>query len=387
MNLPPLKFSAKTQIVVSDDFAASIPEICLAESVRRVGIVLDPHLARQPAAARLQEVLAGRGLAVQAETAPGPEPTTEMVDAMAARFRASPPDLLVGLGGGSTLDLAKAVSVMAVNEGSVTDYHGTAKALVRGIRKIMVPTTAGTGSEVTPGAVLVNPKTAFKRALGGPLVCPDYAVLDARLTLTMPQGVAVATGMDALAHAVESFTARCANPVTRMYSREAFRLVANHLPRAISHPDDLEARRHVLLGSCLAGYAIFNSNTGAAHAMAYPMGIYHHVPHGVAVALLLPKVVAHNVRAGCRSYADLLALVQGVSLTGDGARDAAAFATWLAAYAPLQKLGTSLGTYGINAANRGFLAQRGLDLASALSNNPVDFTGEDALAVLTALTD
>lgn len=387
MNLAPLKFSAKTQIVASDDFAASILEICRSEQARRVGILFDPHLARQPAAARVQEVLSGGGLAVQAETAPGPEPTTEMVDEMASRFRTNPPDLLVGLGGGSTLDLAKAVSVMAVNDGPVTDYHGTTKPLVRGIRKIMVPTTAGTGSEVTPGAVLVNPKTAFKRALGGPLVCPDYAVLDARLTLTMPEGVAVATGMDALAHAVESYTARCANPVTRMYSREAFRLVANHLPRVISHPDDLGARQHVLLGSCLAGYAIFNSNTGAAHAMAYPMGIYHHVPHGVAVALLLPKVVAHNVRGGCQSYADLLALVQGVRVTGDGVKDAATFAEWLGAYPPLQKLGTTLGRYGINAANRGFLAERGLDLASALSNNPVNFSGADALAVLTALTD
>ena len=214
-----LRFSAKAQIVETDDFVAAVLDISREEKATKVGLLIDPRLLDQPEIRRLEAALLAAGLVVNRQPGPSAEPTTDIVDATAALFRAAPPDLLVGIGGGSTLDLAKAVSVMALVDASVTDYHGTGKPLTKGIRKIMIPTTAGTGSEVTPGAVLVNPRTSFKRALGGPMVCPDYAVLDARLTISMPEAVMVATGMDALAHAVESHTARCANTVTRMYSR------------------------------------------------------------------------------------------------------------------------------------------------------------------------
>jgi alcohol dehydrogenase class IV len=381
-----LKFSAKTEIIEADDFVTAVLEVCRAEKARRVGLLLDPRLAERAEVQRLAPALEAAGVMLNRQVGPGTEPTTDMVDAMAAHFHQEPPDLLVGIGGGSTLDLAKAVSVMAVCDGPVSDYHGTGKPLLRGIKKVMVPTTAGTGSEVTPGAVLVNTKTAFKRALGGPLVCPDYAVLDARLTLSMPEAVTVATGMDALAHAVESYTARCANAVTRMYSLQAFSMVVNNLPRVIAEPANLEYRRRVLLGSCLAGYAIFNSNTGAAHAMAYPMGIYHHVPHGVAVALLLPHVVAMNVARGCVLYSDLWPLIEGQSGGASPGLQAQSFSEFLLQYPPLQKLNFNLTRYGIDGARVNFMAERGLDLASALGNNPVDFHYEDAVQVLRRLT-
>jgi alcohol dehydrogenase class IV len=381
-----LKFSAKTQIIESEDFIATVLDLCGEEKATTVGLMLDPRVAEHPEIQRLEAALAAAGLGLSRQVVTGAEPTTEMVDAAAALFRQRPPDLLVGIGGGSTMDLAKAVSVMAVNAGSVTEYHGTGKPLLRGIRKIMIPTTAGTGSEVTPGAVLVNPQTAFKRALGGPLVCPDFAVLDARLTLTMPESVTVTTGMDALAHAIESYTARCANAVTRMYSRQAFALVVNHLPAVVADPSNLEHRRKVLLGSCLAGYAIFNSNTGAAHAMAYPMGIYHHVPHGVAVALLLPRVVATNVEKGCALYGDLWPLIEGHERAGTGPGRAREFSDFLTQYPPLQKLEPKLTRYGIGSDRVEFMADRGLDLASALGNNPVEFTRDDAVRVLRQLT-
>lgn len=379
------KFTAKTQVIETADSAVTVAEICKEEKAGRVGLVFDHFLESHPLVAAIRSALESQGAVVVSRAIRAVEPTTDMVDTLTADLRSERLDLLVGIGGGSIIDLAKAVSVMVVHEGSVTDFHGTGRPTIRGLKKIMIPTTGGTGSEVTPGAVLVNEKTSFKRALGGPWVCPDYAVLDARFTLTMPESVTVSTGMDALAHAVESYVTRCANEITRMYSRQAFALVANNLPRVISNPDNLEARSQVLLGSCLAGFAIFNSNTGACHAMAYPMGIYHHIPHGVAVALLLPKVVAINVSKGCLDYADLLPLIAGITPSGDRGRDARAFSDWLSAYTPLARLDPKLTRFGVGAAQVDFLAARGLDLVPALSNNPVEFNLKDSSMVLREL--
>lgn len=380
-----LKFSSKAQIIVADDFTVTVPELCKEEKAGRVVLLIDHFLEADPLVAALLRALQAQGVVAEPHYIRAVEPTTDLVDSVTATLRGRPFDLMIGIGGGSVMDLAKAVSVMVLHEGSVTDYHGTGRPTVRGLKKIMIPTTAGTGSEVTPGAVLVNPKTAFKRALGGPWVCPDYAVLDARLTLSLPEAVTASTGMDALAHAVESYTARCANEVTRMYSRQAFALVANHLSQVIAEPGNLDPRRQVLLGSCLAGYAIFNANTGACHAMAYPMGIYHHIPHGVGVALGLPKVVAINVEKGCELYADLLPLVAGARPTGDRGADAREFSRWLTAFPPLARLDPKLTRYGVGEAQVDFLAERGLDLASALGNNPVEFTKTDAVRVLKQL--
>jgi alcohol dehydrogenase class IV len=376
------KFSSTTQIIQTDDFAEAIIEICREELNVKVGVIIDECLVNNTRINRLVQGIQRGGSAVQIHVAPAGEPTTDNVDQVAAAFRGCPPDCIIGVGGGSTLDLAKAVSVMVVNDGLVADYHGTGKPISKATRKIMVPTTAGTGSEVTPGAVLVNKNTLFKRALAGRWVCPDYAVLDASLTVTMPETITITTGMDAIAHAVESYTARCANTVTRMYSVKAFQLLVNNLPRVLEKPDNLEYRRNTMLGSCLAGFAIFNSNTGAAHAMAYPMGIYHNVPHGVAVANLISEVVSRNISKGCLMYSDLLDYIEGVDKGGSPYDRSIRFGNYIKMYHPLRKLMVKLEKYGISESNIEHLAERGLDLASALNNNPVRFDKTDAVSVL-----
>jgi alcohol dehydrogenase len=285
------------------------------------------------------------------------------------------------------MDLTKAVSVMAIHEGLVEAYHGTRKPFLNAIPKVLIPSTSGTGSEVTPGAVLVNTKTKFKRGIGSRWISADYAVLNGRLTLSMPAHVTAATGMDALAHAIESYTARNANPISRMYSKEAFSLVFKNLDRIFDHPNDLSIRNNILLGSCLAGFAIYNSNTGACHALAYPLGIYHQIPHGVAVGQLITKVVEINIAKGCLDYADLFDLIEAPyksELVGKVERDkkARSFGAVLKTYKPLQYL-KRFEEYGLRHQDIPFLAERGLDLAPALSNNPVDFVIEDARIALT----
>ena len=382
-----LHFNAKTEIVVSENLSETLSKLVEQQGAGKVVFLIDACMDMTAALASFREAWNAIGISSREILFQAVEPTTDLVDEYAAKLAEDVPDLLIGIGGGSTLDLAKAISAIAVLDGSVTDYHGTGKPVTKAIRKVMVPTTAGTGSEVTPGAVLVNPHTEFKRALGGPLVCPDYAVLFAPFTASMPTSVTVATGMDAIAHAVESYTAKNANQVTRMYSKQAFNILIDALPKVLAEPQDLEHRNQMLLGSCLAGFAIYNSNTGACHSMAYPLGIYHGVPHGVAVALMLPRVVQINVERGCELYSELNHLWSGRECFNDCSESAQAFASDLMAYGPLQLLEASFERYGIDHDRIDFLAERGLDLVPALSNNPVDFGKEDALRVLSDLVD
>lgn len=372
-----IRFDSKAIVISSDTLPDDVWALICEEGARDVGLIVDQNVAEQEEITKLRKFLESK-ITLRHYAICAVEPTTEMVNRYSAEFRQRPPDLLVGVGGGSILDLTKAISVMALCEGPVEDYHGTGKPFTKGIQKILVPTTAGTGSEVTKGAVLVNEKTSFKRAIGGRFVTADYAVLNPRVTLSLPDAVTASTGMDALAHAVESFTAKCANVITRMYSLQAFSLVFNSLPKVLSERTNLQYRQNVLLGSCLAGIAIYNSDTGACHSLAYPLGIYNKVPHGLAVATLLPGVVSINAKKGCQLYAQLYDRIEGLPALATPTAKTEAFVRALVNYEPLRHLGKSFRDFGIDEAKIGFLAERGLDLQSALRNNPVDFDLQDA---------
>lgn len=377
-----IRFDARTQIIISEDLQNDLLQILTEEKAAHAHLFVDSNIASQDIIKDLTKFLKSK-VSMNSCQIPSREPTTDMVNEYASLLmKDKKADMLIGIGGGSIIDLTKAVSVMAVNEGSVEEYHGTGRRFISGIKKIAVPTTSGTGSEVTAGAVLVNRKTKFKRALSGRYIAPDYAVLNPHLTLSMPDSVIAFTGLDALGHAVESYTAKCANIVTRMYSKQAFSLVYNSLPKVFTDRQNIGLRKNMLLGSCLAGYAIYNSNTGAAHAMAYPLGIYYDVPHGLAVAELLPKVVKKNVENGCYLYADLYELIDGMRSGNDDREEAELFSKLLNDYEPLKYINKNFADYGIDETNYEFLAERGLDLMSALSNNPVEFSLQDAKNIL-----
>ncbi|MCX5677962.1 MAG: iron-containing alcohol dehydrogenase [Candidatus Omnitrophica bacterium] len=376
-----IKFESTTKLILSDNLASDIGAIVRDEMPKNITVILDANIAGQESVVKMLEAIETIA-AVKAVTVKSAEPTTDMVNEYAGKLRKVKTGLYIGIGGGSVLDLTKALSVMTVNAGKVEEYHGTGKIFTSGVKKMMVPTTAGTGSEVTGGAVLVNERTKFKRGIGGKYVIPDYAILDASLTATMPDSITASTGMDAIGHAVESYTARCANDITRIYSKEAFRLVYNNLPKVLNDRQNMDLRRKVLLGSTLAGIAIANSNTGACHSISYAMGLYHNIPHGLAVAYLLPAVVKINMEKGCNLYADLYDLIdvadKGLSIRMKAER----FSSDLSVYGPLSCLTKKFSDYGVTEKNRGFIAKRGLDLTPALSNNPVEFGLEEALRVL-----
>ncbi len=223
-------------------------------------------------------------------------PDTDVVNTCAQSARNVEASLLIGIGGGSSLDTAKGANFILTNGGEMRDYHGTGKASKPMLPFIAIPTTAGTGSECQSYALISDAVTHVKMACGDPKAAARIAILDPDLTCSQPVRVTAVTGIDAIAHALETAVTLHRNPLSLMYSREAFRLLAGSFKRVLEHPRDVDARGNMLLGAAFAGTAIENSMLGAAHASANPLTARYGIVHGQAVAVMLPAVIQHNLR-------------------------------------------------------------------------------------------
>lgn len=269
---------------------------------RRALITTDRGVAGAGIADEAKGVLARAGVEVVVYDATKAEPDFENVDDCLEFARSADVGLLVGLGGGSSLDLAKAVAAMLANPGRLLDYYGVDKLPNPALPIIAVPTTAGTGSEATPNAIFTDHAEKLKKGIVSPYILPRVAIVDPALTLTTPKGVTAATGMDALTHAVESYTSRKATPQSEIYSLEAIRRIGASLRTAVFEGSNLAARAEMAVGSFFAGVAIANAGTGAVHAMAYPLGGQFGVTHGVSNSLLMPYVLAANMLGDLRKF-------------------------------------------------------------------------------------
>ena len=273
----------------------------------RVLLVTDPGVAAAGHAERAERALVSAGLELLRFEEVRENPTTEDVDACVAAARDFDPRLIVGLGGGSAIDVAKGADFLLTGGGRMEDYRGRGKAVQPLLPLIAVPTTAGTGTETQSFALIAEASTHQKMACGDPGAAPRVAVLDPTLTLTLPAPVTACTGLDAIGHAVESHVTRARTPVSDLFSREAFRLAARNLPRVLEDGQGLEARAGMLLAAAYAGIAIENSMLGAAHSMANPLTAHFDVVHGQAVGTALPHVVRFNAGdpSTARRYAEL----------------------------------------------------------------------------------
>lgn len=221
-------------------------------------------------------------------------PTTEHVNAGLAFAKKHDIDIIIGLGGGSSLDCARGVNFLLTNGGQMADYWGVGKATKPMLPFISIPTTAGTGSEAQSYALIADPTTHRKMACGDPKAAAAIAVLDPELTLTQPPHVTAATGIDAIVHSLETLVATKRNPISEVFSQRAWQLLSANFPRVLSEPADMDARSGMLLGAHFAGTAIENSMLGAAHACANPLTARFDVIHGAAVGLMLPSVIRFN---------------------------------------------------------------------------------------------
>jgi len=309
-------FTSINRIVHGRGAIAQLADEVARFKAAKILIVTDAGLVGTPIPAMVTALL--KDCVVDVFSAVEPDPSIETINACAAYVRDKAFDLIIGLGGGSPIDAAKCASVLALNPGSAEAYLGIDKIDRPGIPKILIPTTAGTGSEVTNVAVLSLKAAHTKKGIVSPYLFADVAILDPELTIGLPSAVTAATGMDALTHAIESYVSRFAQPLTDHFALEAIRLIGRSLRTAVHNGQDIGAREDMLTASMYAGLAFGSAATGMVHGLAMPLGGQFNVPHGIANAVLLPHVMRHNLVSSLQRYRDIaIALgerVEGLSI-------------------------------------------------------------------------
>ena len=298
-------FTGAKKIVFGRGSFAALPEHLAELKILRPLIVLDRNLAETGFREKVDGVLAKAGIGYVIYDKTEPEPPLELADEGTKLALKKKCDGVVGIGGGSAMDLAKAIAVLAANKGKAEDYLGLNRVPGPGLPKIMVPTTAGTGSEVTFTAVFIRKKLKKKEGMNSPYLYPELALLDPELTLSLPPHPTAATGIDALCHAIESYTSVNASPMSEMMSIEAIRLISDNLRTAVHDGTNIEAREAMLLGSLYAGLGLANAGVTAVHSLSYPLGGKYGVSHGLANTIMLPRVMAFNLPGALEKFVDI----------------------------------------------------------------------------------
>jgi alcohol dehydrogenase class IV len=347
----------------------------------RVLVVVDPVLSKAGAFSRVTQSLERENLPWVLFDRVEPEPRTIIADRCGETARKEKCDFVLGVGGGSAMDTAKAAAILATNGGQARDYQGMDKVPRPGLLKGMVPTTAGTGSEVTFTAVFINEEEKKKAGINSSHLYPEMSVLDPELTVSLPQAPTAFTGMDALAHAVESYTSRAAHSLSEIFSLEAIRLIGKSLRRAVERGSDLDARSDMLLGSLLAGIGLANAGVTAVHSLSYPLGGRFRVPHGVGNGLLLPAVMEYNALSLPEKFGKI-AEAMGEKAEGLPPRRAA-----LLAVESVKRLARDvqvplrLGDLGIPESAFPGMAEEALKVTRPLENNPRPVSFEEAVQI------
>jgi alcohol dehydrogenase len=385
ITIPPFSFSTVSSIVSKPGASLRLGQL-IAErfpGLKRVLIVTDPGFLRtgliEPSRASMEAL--GIEVTVYADVVA--DPPEAVVQAAADFARQQGTELVIGFGGGSSMDVAKLVAVLASSAQPLAEMYGIGKVSGNRLPLVQVPTTAGTGSEVTNIAIVTTGETT-KMGVVAPQLYADLALLDANLTMGLPPVVTAATGIDAMVHAIEAYTSRHKkNPLSDMLARQALSLLSNNIVKACENGRDLEARQAMLLGACLAGQAFSNAPVAAVHALAYPIGGIFHVAHGLSNSLVLPHVLRFNLPAASSHYAELAGIVVPHASGSEEAR-AQALIVAMQQIAKITGVETTLQQVGITEHDLDRLADDAMLQTRLLGNNPRELTREDARAIYAA---
>lgn len=367
-------FYCPPKIITGEGCAAALGNEATALRAKKAMIVTDKVLREKTdAVVNVLSFLTGAGIEAEVFDDVEPDPLVTTAERCAEFARSISPDLVVGLGGGSAMDVAKAVSAILGNEVPLDQMWGTENIPRPGLPMILMPTTAGTGSEVTPNSIMTDTKpdgSHMKKGIVSPFILARTAIVDPLLTVTAPPGITASTGMDALTHAIETYVSKSAQPLTTPLALEAITLIGKYLRRAVANGSDLEARKNMAYASMMAGLAFANGLLGGVHAIAMAMGGQFNVAHGIANALMLPYVMEFNEMATTAKFARI-AEALGEVTDGLSERDAAHKAT-LAVHRLVEDLGLprTLGEVGVPAEAIPALAEESLGNQRLLRNNP-----------------
>ncbi|MDM0089324.1 MULTISPECIES: iron-containing alcohol dehydrogenase [unclassified Variovorax] len=379
--MSPFSFQTVPRIVMQSGAAAGLgPLLASRFAVGRVCVITDAFLHRSGLLAPALESLRAQGWQVQVVDDVQADPPDHVVETVTARARAFGTQVVLGLGGGSSMDVAKLVAVLLGSTQPLAQMYGIDKVEGERLPLVQVPTTAGTGSEVTPIAIVTTGATT-KSGIVARQLYADMAILDATLTTGLPAAITAATGIDAMVHAIEAYTSRhLKNPLSDHLALLALRLLADHLVPACEDGRNLAAREAMLLGAMLAGQAFANSPVAAVHALAYPLGGHFHLPHGLSNALVLPHVLRFNAAHAAAHYAQLgEALRPG--LRGSDGEKTEAFIAHIESLAAATGLPMRLRDHGVGEADLPLLAADAMKQTRLLVNNPRELGEADALAI------
>ncbi|OLS64428.1 iron-containing alcohol dehydrogenase [Pseudomonas putida] len=374
-------FETTPRVICEVDGALRLGTLCRELGAERVLLVSDPGLQKAGLLEAPMQALreAGVEVSLYSDVQADP-PEASVLDAVKAG-RDCGAQAVIGLGGGSSLDTAKLVALLCGREQKLEDIYGINLAQGPRLPLIQVPTTAGTGSEVTAVAIVTTPSHE-KKGVVSPLLYPDIALLDARLTVGLPAAVSAMTGVDAMVHAIEAYTSlHKKNVLSDGLAQQALRLLAGNLDRVLAEPGDLKARSDMLLGSMLAGMAFANAPVAAVHALAYPLGGHFHVPHGLSNALVLVPVLNFNRSAAEGLYAELAPSVLPGQRFDSPAAACEAFIGFMTALVERMPFAQRLAEVGVTEADLDRLSNDAMKVQRLLINNPRPVTRDDARAI------
>lgn len=374
-------FTGAKEIIFGEGAFDRLAEYVTLLNGKKPLIVLDKNLAERGFDEKIADLFKHAGMKFVLYDKVEAEPLLEIADKVAEMAVKEKADSVVGIGGGSAMDVAKAAAAIAANKGRAKDYLGLNKVPGPGLPKIMVPTTAGTGSEVTFTAVFVREDLKKKEGMNSPYLYPELALLDPTLTLSVPPMVTATTGVDALCHAFESYTSIHSSPMSEMISLEAIRLISSNLRTCVHDGSNLSARKNMLLGSLYAGLGLANAGVTAVHSLSYPLGGKYGISHGLANTVLLPSVMRFNLPGALEKYV-IVARAMGEAVNNLSIRDAAYMAVE-AVENLIDDCGIidTLETLGIDRKDFPMLADTAMTVARPLENNPRKVTAVDAIEI------
>ncbi|MGJ9420767.1 iron-containing alcohol dehydrogenase [Massilia sp. CMS3.1] len=377
-------FETAPRIICEQGGIQRLGALALDLGMQRVFLVTDAGLIKAGLQVDAIQALSEAGLSVTVYSDVAADPPEGMVEAAVAAAIAAKVDGIVGIGGGSSMDTAKLVALLACSPQALEDVYGVDRARGPRFPLIQIPTTAGTGSEVTPISV-VTTATQEKKGVVSSLLYPDLALLDSQLTLALPPAITAMTGVDAMVHAIEAFTSKHKkNAFSDALSVKALQLLFKNIDAAVIDGSDANVRENMLVGSLLAGMAFANAPVGAVHALAYPLGGHYHLPHGLCNSLMLNAVLEFNFAEAERLYASLgRAILPGLGQVADR-QTARAFVDAMAKKVSIMPYAQSLGEVGITEKDLPMLARDAMQVQRLLQNNPREVSETDALALYRA---
>jgi alcohol dehydrogenase class IV len=369
------------KLVFGNGCFAQLTDAVLQMPVKKLLVVTIPQMLGTIAPAI--ESWERNGIQTKTDTSINREPSIADFEKLMQIAQPFNPDLVIGIGGGSVLDIAKLVAAQTGNVQTLQHYIGIGLLNGRTKKLICVPTTSGTGSEVSPNAILVDDADQQKKGIISPFLVPDLVFTDPLLTVSLPKEITAATGIDALTHCMEAYTNKFAQPFIDLFAVKGMELIAAHIVEAVQNGTDIHAREQVAMGSLLGGFCLGPVNTAGVHALSYPLGSTFHLPHGLSNALLLPFVMEFNLVAEPTRYAEV-AVALGCTRTSDD------LSTALQGVEKIKTLITDCGlppnltAVGVSQSALPELAAAAMKIQRLLKNNPREITETDALAIYKA---